>query len=578
MQYNFKLGVLSCLLLTPSSVLVAFASPSYGQLSDSNKVETLAQAPNPQGDANRERFVQPELNTQPLPPEPQQELSPIIDQETTPTQTSEQVEVKKVEVKGSTIFSTEKLNSITQSIEGRTVSLEELEKVAKNITQLYLNQGYLTSRAVLPDLKNISDGIIKIRVIEGSLEDVEIKGTRRLKPEFVRSRIIKAAGKPLSAAKLEDQLRLLKSNPLFENVEASIGAGNGEGQSILKVRVTEAKQFNAAASFDNYSPPSVSSERLGISAVYRNPTGNGDEISGSYYRTLAGGSNIYELGYKIPLNADDGTLQVRASLNDNRVIRGEFKDLDIEGESQLYEISYRQPLMRSTSEEFALSAGFTIQNGEFSVAGEPSVSNGRTRVIKLGQDYLKRDTKGAWAVRSQFSIGTGLLNATETSDSTPDGQFFSWLVQGQRVQQINNDNLLIAQLDLQLTPNPLLSSQQFVIGGGQSVRGFRQNVRSGDNGVRLSVEDRITLKKDASGSSVLQVAPFIDAGVIWNANDNPNTQPDQTFLAGAGVGVLWKPLPRMNMRLDYGLPLINLDDRGDNIQDDGLYFTLNYRI
>ena len=77
MQYNFKLGVLSCLLLTPSSVLVAFASPSYGQLSDSNKVETLAQAPNPQGDANTERFVQPSLNPQPLPSEPQQKLPSI---------------------------------------------------------------------------------------------------------------------------------------------------------------------------------------------------------------------------------------------------------------------------------------------------------------------------------------------------------------------------------------------------------------------------------------------------------------------------------------------------------------------
>lgn len=577
MQYNFKLGVRLWLLLVPSAVLVAFASPSYAQLSDITKVETLTQAPNSQGDPNRERFVQPPFNPQSLPSEPSQVLPPIPAPETTPAQTSEQVEIKKIEVKGSTIFSAEKISSITQSVEGRSVTLDELQKVANDITQLYLNQGYLTSRAVLPE-QAITDGIVRIRVIEGSLEDVEIKGTRRLKPNFVKSRIIKAAGTPLSAAKLEDQLRLLKSNPLFENVEASLRPGTGEGQSILKLRVTEAKQFSAAASFDNYSPPSVGSERLGVSGIYRNLTGNGDEIFGSYYRTLAGGSNIYELGYKIPLNASDGTLQVRASLNDNRVIRGDFKDLDIEGESELYEVSFRQPIKRTTREEFALSAGFTIQNGEFSVAGEPSVSNGRTRVIKLGQDYVKRDTKGAWAVRSQFSIGTGLLNATKTSDSTPDGQFVSWLVQGQRVQELNENNLLIAQIDLQLTPNPLLSSQQFVIGGGQSVRGFRQNVRSGDNGVRLSVEDRITVKKDGSGNPVLQVAPFVDAGLIWNANDNPNTQPNQTFLAGAGVGVLWKPLSRMNVRLDYGLPLINLDDRGDNIQDDGLYFSLGYRI
>ena len=311
MQYNFKLGVWSLLLLAPSTVLVAFASPSYAQLSDTAKVETLAQAPNPQGDANTERFVQPSLNPQPLPSKPQQKLPPIPVPKPTPVQTSEEVKVKKIEVKGSTIFSAQKLSSITQSVEGRTVTVEELQKVANNITQLYLNQGYLTSRAVLPSTA-ITDGIVQILVIEGSLEDVDIKGSRRLKPNFIKSRIIKAAGKPLSAAKLEEQLRILKSNPLFENVEASLRPGTAEGQSILKVRVTEAKQFSAAVSFDNYSPPSVGSERLSLSGVYRNLTGNGDEIFGSYFRTYAGGSNIFDLGYNIPLIACDCTLHVRA--------------------------------------------------------------------------------------------------------------------------------------------------------------------------------------------------------------------------------------------------------------------------
>ncbi len=579
MQYKFKLGVWS--LLAPSTVLLAFASPTYAELSDLNQVDTLVQAPNPEGDPNRERFVQPEPNPQPLPSEPEQQLPSIPAPEPNPQETSEQseqIEVKKIEVKGSTIFTAEKLNSITQSLEGRTVTLQELQKVANDITQLYLNQGYLTSRAVLPRKEAITDGIVRIRVIEGSLEDVDIKGTRRLKPEFVRSRIIKAAGKPLSAARLEDQLRLLKANPLFESVEASLRPGNGEGQSILRVRVTEAKQFNAAATFDNYSPPSIGSERFGVSAIYRNLTGIGDEIFGSYYRTLAGGSNLYEFGYKVPVNDSDGTLQVRASFNDNEVIRGAMKEMGIEGESQLYEISYRQPLIRTTREEFALSVGFTLQNGEFSASNPQMATDNRTRVIKLGQDYVKRDQKGAWAMRSQLSLGTGLFDATMNSDSTPDGQFFSWLVQGQRVQQLNNNNLLIAQLDLQLTPDPLLSSQQFVMGGGQSVRGFRQNARVGDNGVRLSVEDRITVKKDASGKPVLQIAPFVDAGVVWNVGSNRDMQQNQTFLAGVGLGMLWKPIPRMNLRLDYGFPLIDLDHMDYNIQDDGLYFSLGYRI
>jgi hemolysin activation/secretion protein len=154
----------------------------------------------------------------------------------------------------------------------------------------------------------------------------------------------------------------------------------------------------------------------------------------------------------------------------------------------LYEINYRQPLVRSPREEFALSLGFTYQDGQtflfdrlptpFGIGpDENGVS--RTSVIKFSQDYVKRDPQGAWFVRSQFNFGTGLFDATINNGPIPDGRFFSWLAQGQRVQRLNDDNLLLIQADLQLTPDSLLPSQQFVIGGGQSVRGYRQNIRSG---------------------------------------------------------------------------------------------------
>lgn len=181
-------------------------------------------------------------------------------------------------------------------------------------------------------------------------------------------------------------------------------------------------------------------------------------------------------------------------------------------------------------------------------------------------------------MRSLFSLGTGTLDATINFRPIPAGRFFSWLGQVQRVQTLNDNNLLILQGDLQLTPNGLLPSQQFVIGGGQSVRGYRQNVRAGDNGLRFSLENRITLQRDETGNSVFQLAPFVDLGTVWNVSDNPNKLQRQTFLAGAGLGLLYSPLPKLNLRLDYGLPLVNLVDRGANVQDSGFYFSVNYQL
>ncbi len=470
-----------------------------------------------------------------------------------------------------------------QPFEGRNLTLEQLRQVADAITQLYLDRGYITSRAILVD-QAITNGIVQIRVIEGSLEEIQIEGTRRVKPNYIRSRVQLGAGTPLSTAKLEDQLRLLRADPLFENVEASLRAGSRVGQSILIVRVVEGNPFEGSIGIDNYSPPSVGSERLGANVLYRNLTGNGDTVATSFYHTTRSGADSFELSYRLPVNPMNGTVQLRTALSRNKVVESAFSFFNIQGDSQLYELSFQQPLVRSPREEFSLSLGLSVQESE-ALAGPFPISPGansegitNTSVIRFGQDYIRRDPRGAWSVRSLFSVGTGLFGATINPDPDPDGRFFSWLGQVQRVQVLNNDNFLIVGADIQLTPDSLLPSQQFVIGGGQSLRGYRQNIRAGDNGVRFSIEDRITLERDADGAPTFQVAPFFDAGVIWNDPDNPATLPSQRFLAGLGLGIIWQPLPKVNLRLDYALPLVDLEDRGYNVQDEGFYFSVRYQL
>lgn len=493
----------------------------------------------------------------------------------TPVDPSTQtLEVTDIQVVGSSIFSDADLEAVVQPFEGRSLTVEELRLVADEITQLYLNQGYLTSRAVLVN-QDIVGGVVEIQVIEGSLETIEIEGNRQVNTSYIRSRVALGASTPFNQFDLEDQLRLLRLNPLFENVEASLRAAEGLGQSILTVRVTEANPFYGYLGFDNYSPASVGSERMTLGLGYRNLTGIGDELSATFRRTTTGGGRQYDFGYRVPLNAMEGTLSLRVAPSDFNITDPAFEALDINGSTDFYEVSFRQPLWRSPREEFALSLGFSYRDGE-TLFGNFILDSSTTSVIRFGQDLVRRDVQGAWAVRSQFSLGTELFDATTVGN--PNGQFFSWLGQLQRVQILNPDNLLILQADLQLTPDALLASEQLAIGGGQSLRGFRQNARLGDNGFRLSIEDRITLARDEAGASTFQLAPFADIGAVWNDGDNPQDTPDQNFLAGIGLGVLWEPAPNLSIRLDSTLPLIDLNDRGENAQDLGLYFNVNLRF
>lgn len=534
---------------------------------------------------------QPDPNPQPIPqPQPtsSEEEENVLPKPTPteiplPTESSGQFFVNKIEVVNSTVLTQAEIQQLVAPLEGHSITIQQLKQVADAITQIYLERGYITSRAFIPEQTLDQNGIVRINIIEGILEDVRVEGNNRIKPSYIKSRIFLGASAPLNTAMLEDQLRLLRLNPMVENVEASLRAGSDIGKSILLVRIKEASPLVYNFTVDNLSPPSVGSQRAGVTLGWRNVTGWGDDILGSFYIS-DGDSQVYDFSYRLPVNAMNGTVQLRVAPNRNAIVQEEFKPLEIRGNSQLYELSFRQPLVRSPREEFALSLALAHQTGQtFTFQGPTPFGLGpdedgvsRTSVIKFGQDYIRRDMQGAWSVRSQFTLGTGWLNATVNPDPIPDGRFFSWTGQLQRVQRLNNSHLLIIQGDLQLAFNSLLSAQQFVIGGGNSLRGYRQNVRSGDNGFRFSVEDRITVIRNTSNSSILQIAPFLDMGSIWNHSDNPNPLPDEQFLVGIGAGLLWQVIPGLNLRLDYARPLVSIEDKGNNLQDEGFYFTLNY--
>ncbi|HBE17748.1 MAG TPA: hypothetical protein DEG17_18675 [Cyanobacteria bacterium UBA11149] len=85
-----------------------------------------------------------------------------------PTEVSPaRIQVQRIEVKGSTLFGEAELKRIIKPLEGRSVTLEELNKVVNDISQLYFDRGYITSEVDL--VKNsLSSGFIEIQVSEAT--------------------------------------------------------------------------------------------------------------------------------------------------------------------------------------------------------------------------------------------------------------------------------------------------------------------------------------------------------------------------------------------------------------------------
>jgi hemolysin activation/secretion protein len=451
------------------------------------------------------------------------------------------------------------------------------EEIRKAITNLYVRSGYVTSGAYLP-LQDLSDGTVVVQVVEGQLEKIEIRGLDRLQESYVRDRFREASQPPLKVDRISEALQLLEFNPLFQRVRADLKEGTSPGLSVLVVELKEAPAFSLGWQFDNYESPAIGEYKGTIFIEHQNLLGFGDRLSASY--SLTEGLDKYEIGYKIPFNAKDGTIEVEYNSGDNRIVE-KFEELGIRAESDRFSVLVRQPLVKRSTEEIALffsvdlqeSRTFILEDIPFSFTEGSEEGKSRVTALRLGQEWISRSSNRVLAARSQFSVGLDWFEAT-TNDSAPDGRFFSWQGQFQWVEKLDEDVIFLLRVATQLTPDSLLPIEQFTLGGINTVRGYRQNLRVGDNALTASSELQFTLVRDEDWGN-LEIAPFVDFGTVWNNESEvlpPNT------IVSTGLSLRWQLQDYLFVRLDYGIPLVEVENEGDSLQEDGLSFSVGTRV
>ncbi len=574
-----------CLLIFFNSITT---TPSKAQIPQNNS-PSLPPLPPPQD------VQPPSPSPLPAPPSPLPQLPPPSEllQPSQPLPTPDQplpeilqtFTVKQFEVIGNTVFSQKKLTEVLAEFTNKPITFADLLEVRSKITELYIQEGYISSGAYIPE-QTLTDGVVQIEVIEGELEDIQITGTKRLNPNYIRSRIANNASTPLNQNRLLESLQLLQINPLIQNLSAELSAGSRTGASLLSIEVTEADTFNTQIILDNGRSPSVGSFRRQLQVNEANLLGFGDSISLAYSNT--DGSNTIDASYSLPLNPRNGTLTFSYGTTSANIIERPFNTLDIESASQNYELTFRQPLVQTPSQEFALgitasrrdsdisSSVFEQQDAPLSLLSPGSDADGNTRVsaLRFFQDWTSRNSQEVIAVRSQFSLGIGAFNAT-INDTEPDSRFFSWRGQAQWVRLLAPDTLLLIRGNVQLASTTLLASEQFGLGGINSIRGYRQDFLLKDNGALASAELRLPILRVPQWDGVMQVTPFVDIGTAWS-DSSSRDENDTNTLASVGLGLRWLQGNNFTAAIEWGIPLVDVDTQGNTWQENGLYFFVQY--
>jgi len=487
---------------------------------------------------------------------------------------------------GNTAFSQAELAQVTEPFTCRGITSEELEDARRAVTLHYVNHGYLNSGAVIPD-QDPTNGIITIRIVEGKLSGIELQGNKWLRDRYVRSHLERWGTAPSNMNELREGLQLLRQNPNVRQVNAELKPGVAPGESVLDLRIQDQQPFRVGLQIDNQRPPTVGAYEFWLLTSDVNLTGHSDPLNFKYGIANAGpqgiewsGANNLEGSYLLPLNRYDTALGIHGSRLNTSLVEEPFNDLDVTSLSTELGVSLRQPFFQTANGELALGIGFDHRQNKTWLLDEPftispGAVNGKMTVsaLRLSQEFLERGQDHVLALRSTFSLGLDVLNATDNGVAgDPDATFFSWLGQGQYVRRLfKTQNQLVFRLSGQWTDQPLLALEQISVGGFETVRGYLENQLVRDRGIVSSLEFRLPVVFDKAGAGIMHICPFFDFGGGWNTDASPNP----TTIYSTGAGFLFAPERRISAQLYWGYRLRHVD-----IPDDagGQGLGINFRI
>lgn len=499
------------------------------------------------------------------------------------------ITVTKFIFRGNTVFSGHELSETASKYEKREITLGELEDLRYKLTMLYVEKGYINSGVRIPEQKLPGeDGTVLMDVVEGTLGDVKISGNGWLRSSYMEKRIRLGSGPPLNMGQLQERLQIIQNNPLVETINAELKPGIEKGKADLDVTIKETTPYHAGFQFSNSYSPGAGSMILETFASHENLTGNGDSLIFKYGFT----ESLYDYSgsYSMPINPRDTTIRFAYSRNSSTLIEEPFDELDIDSRSENFEFSVIHPAFRTPQSDFLIGLTAQKEYSETSLLDKPfsfseGVIDGKTdiSVVRFSQDLVLKSGYQVVALRSLFNLGINSFNSTDNTNS-PDSQFFKWIGQFQWARQIENlsSSQIIFRTDTQLSGDALLPLEQFAIGGGKSVRGYRENQLVRDNGVVSSIELRIPVLSLAipglsknQDDGKLFIAPFFDYGAGWNTRRKSQ---GSLSISSVGLGLRYSPSKDCQAQAYWGYPLRDIDNPDTDLQDQGFHFLLYYRL
>ena len=457
--------------------------------------------------------------------------------------------LNEISFSGNKRYLDDRLLKFFDELIGKDVTFSDLSNASLNIQSLYRENGYITTRVIIPK-QDFLNGKIKIAIIESYLEDIIInggtEGTRKY-IKYMTSNILKdnQKNKIFKFDDLERQLLLIKKNDLGE-LTSTLTKGSTVGTSLLIINI-DPKPLNLSA-FANtdisnnlgdyvvgfkssYTTKTKSPLKIGTSAKYAFPIPDG-LTSGLLYLekpiTKKGLSLNSIYAYSSTKTKDLFPLTSGESIN--------------RGTSEYISLGISYPFVLKRNTEIGMDISTTIQNSHQDLYQDNvksnNVSTDRIRAFRVGLNGRKSLKRSYNTARFLFSQGIEGWDDTLTSDQQKSNlnskaNFSTYKIDLSRQQYIGNSGLALEfNASGQIASDPLPTPEKFSFGGPDYGRGFSNSHIFGDAGWSSSVQ----LTKNMYSKNGRTISPFVwyDYGSVDDLTGDTRELSASTY--GIGVG------------------------------------------
>jgi len=392
-----------------------------------------------------------------------------------------------------------------RSVQGHRVTLARIYELANAMEEAYAHAGYVLVRVTVPEQKLNDHGPLRIVVVDGFIEKVQVNNVPEPVRALVAARMASLIGRRhIKLDEIERRLLISGDVPGLR-LNSTLARGKNLGGVLLVLDGTH-QLVTGTASVDNRMPPSLGTWTYGTSVALNSAFGFGEQFYGS---AQTGGDlrqsfdpaspfRVLGVGAVLPLGLDGWVINPEYTYS-RTVPESVSSGLANIGTFTRFALRSSYPLIRSRTQTFTLTAAYEyIRQNVFLPMFDTDLNEDRYGVLRGGAAV---DTPLPWLDESMqasatFSQGTGGRDAGDAASSgiplsrlgagpyfnkaTVDVHLFQPLSEGFRFDLFGRGQTTFG--------HPVLTPEQFFLDGPQAVSAYATGALPVDEGATLRGE------------------------------------------------------------------------------------------